>query len=163
MHTKWFNLIPGMALAIMLTLLVRGTGAQDRQQLAGTWTVTLKFPVCSTECPCPGGMPNIPIPALHRYLVNWPLRKDGSMLEVGNSLRRSTGLGSWVRMDDNQFMARFAFFPADGGREDVTMHITLASAIKFTSSDSFDLFDATGNRISPVNGCPREETATRFD
>ena len=93
MQTTRFTSLPGMILAVMLMLLVGQTpvfGNDDNEgpKLVGTWNVTLKFPQCTTECPCPGGMPNIPIPALQTYL------KHGAMLEVGSTFLRSTGLNS---------------------------------------------------------------------
>jgi len=153
MQTRRFTRLPGMILAVMLTLLV-GSARADEKQITGTWIVTITFPVCSAECPCP---PATSVPGLHRYL------QDGSMLEVGNPAARSTGLGAWEHIDHHQFVARFAFITANGSREDVTTYITLTAPDAFTSNSIFDLFGPTGNRISPPDGCPREETATRFE
>jgi hypothetical protein len=75
MRTRRFTRLPGLAFAVLLTLLVGqdlvfgdDDDKMESRKLEGTWNVTLQFPVCSTECPCPGGVPNIPIPALHMYL-----------------------------------------------------------------------------------------------
>lgn len=128
--------------------------------LAGTWNVTLKFPECSSTCPCPGGVPNIPIPALHTYV------RDGSLLEVpGGTLFRGPGTGSWKHTADSRFVAHFKFFlfNASGGRtgsEEVTNHITLTNHDTFEAAATFDLFDATGNMRA--QGCNINETATRF-
>jgi hypothetical protein len=72
MRTRRFTRLPGLAFAVLLTLvvgqdLVSGNDDDRREsrKLAGTWNVILQFPVCSTECPCPGGVLNIPIPGLH--------------------------------------------------------------------------------------------------
>ena len=171
MRTRRFTRLPGMTLAVMRTLLVGqglvfGHDDGDRtapSKLEGTWNVTLQFPVCSTECPCPGGVPNIPIPALHTYL------KHESFLEVsGGSLFRGPGLGSWERLGHHQFEARFKFFLFNPdfsrrGYEEVANHIHLTGPDAFEATASFDLFDAAGNKTSPEEGCPINETATRFE
>src|SRR5258705_5517195 len=87
-YINWKRLSLALMVSAMITTLLIGTsaqsiqtndqggsgeGAQDRK-LQGTWNVTLRFPVCSASCPCPGGVPNIPIPTLNTYL------KDGTML-----------------------------------------------------------------------------------
>ena len=96
MQTTRFTRLPGLDLAVMLTLLVGqglvfGHDDGDRtepRKLESTWNVTLLSPDCTSQCPCPGGVPNIPIPVLHMYL------KHGSFLEVsGGSPLRSPGLG----------------------------------------------------------------------
>jgi hypothetical protein len=77
MQTRHNTLIPSLALAGMLTLLVGqgfGQDASDRaapRKFEGTWDVILKFPkkTCDrTECSCPGGVPNIPIVTLNTFL-----------------------------------------------------------------------------------------------
>ena len=171
MRTRRYTRLPGMTLAVMLTLLVGqelvfGHDDGDRtapSKLEGTWNVTLRFPDCSSQCPCPGNTPNIPIPALHMFL------KHGSYLEVpGGSPLRGPGLGSWERIGHHQFEARFKFFlfNADNSRrgsEDVTSHIHLTGPDAFEATATFDLFDTTGNKTSPEEGCPITETATRFE
>src|SRR5437899_7280106 len=152
MQTRRFTLLSRMALAAVLTLLA-GQGAVAGQDggLAGTWNVTLRFPVCTAACSCPGGVPNIPIPALQTYL------QHGSLLEVsGGSPLRGPGLGSWTHADDQGFAAHFKFFlfNPDGSRrgsEEVTTHIDLADPDAFEATAAFDLFDAAGNVIS--QGC----------
>ncbi len=66
MQTTRFTLLPGLALAVLLTMLVGSVGADD-SKLEGTWNVTVRFPVCDAICTCPGGVPNIPIQGLHQY------------------------------------------------------------------------------------------------
>lgn len=157
-----------LAVASALTLLVWRpvVGQDDRDErehrkLAGTWNVTLKFPECTDTCPCPGGVPNIPIPALHRY------GRDGSILEVpGGVLFRGPGVGSWERLGHDDFAARFKFFifnpnGSRSGSEEVTNHIELTGPDAFEANATFDLFDATGNIVG--QGCVINETATRFD
>jgi hypothetical protein len=79
----------GLSMALLLCLSGMYTGATAQlpspgQKLVGTWDVTLRFPVCSTACQCPGGVPNIPIPAMHTY------SDDGTMEEMsGGTLFRS--------------------------------------------------------------------------
>ena len=159
MQTTRFTWFPGLALAVLFTLLAGSAGADDRH-LEGTWNVTLRFPVCSSQCPCPGGTPNIPIPALHLYL------KHGSFMEVsGGSPLRSPGLGSWERIGPHQFEARFKFFlfNPDGSRrgsEEITNHIELTGPDAFEANATFDLFDAAGNMTG--QGCAINESAARF-
>lgn len=162
-------LFSGLSLAAIFLLLVghRPVAGQDQQDqgeeqgLAGSWNVTLRFPQCTSTCPCPGGVPNIPIPAFHRYL------REGTILEVpGGSLFRGPGVGSWQPLDDNQFVAHFKFFlfrsdtGGPRGSEVVTSQINLTGPNTFDANATFDLFDAAGNIIG--QGCPINETATRF-
>ena len=140
MQTRRFTQLPGLALAVLLTLLV---GMQQRQpsKLVGTWNVTLMFPDCTAICTCPGGMPNIPIPALHQY------QQHGALLEVGSSVFRGPGVGSWERFGQHQFVARFKFFLFNPdfsrrGSEEVTNDIRLTGPDKFKATATFDLFDA---------------------
>jgi hypothetical protein len=170
MQRRWFTLLCGIALAAMLTVLVgqrpvvgqddRGEG--EHRKLAGTWNVTLKFPDTGA-CAGPGGVPNIPIPALQTYL------KGGSILEVGgfSSIFRGPGLGSWEHLGQQQFVARFKFFlfnPNGTGRgsEVVTSHIDLTGPNAFEAAATFDVLDTAGN-LTAAQGCHINETATRFE
>ena len=157
----------GVASVAVLVLLAgprpvsgQGAAAAESKQLVGTWNVTLHFPACTAACPCPGGVPNIPIPALHAYL------QHGSILEIsGGSPLRGPGVGSWERVDDHQFTARFKFFlfNPDGSRrgsEEITNHIELTGPDAFEANATFDLFDAAGNMTG--QGCAINESATRF-
>lgn len=134
---------------------------EEPRRLVGTWNVTLRFPVCSSQCPCPGGVPNIPIHALHTY------GRDESFLEAGaGSLFRGPGLGSWQHVDRHEFTTRFKFFlfKPDGtprGGEEVTNNIELTGPDTFDSNATFDLFDAAGNMTG--QGCPITESGTRFE
>jgi hypothetical protein len=163
MQMRRFTQLPGLTLAVLLTLLVGSVGADD-SKLKGTWNVDLQFGRCDATCPCP---PNVTtdtsIPGLHMYL------KDGSLLEVGGgSPLRGPGLGSWESVGKHQFVARFKFFLFNSngsprGSEEVTNHIHLTVPDAFEATGTFDLFDATGNRTSPEEGCPINATATRFE
>jgi hypothetical protein len=158
-----------VSLALLFCLLVSNSGAagQDAQSpahgqpLVGTWDVTLRFPVCSATCNCPGGVPNIPIPALHTY------SNDGTMEEMsGGSLFRSDALGSWDHVRDQEYSARYKFFifnPATGARtltEVVTSQIQLQGHDAFDATATFDLFAADGTPIP--NTCQINMTGTRF-
>ncbi len=173
MQTRWLSLLSSIALAAMLTLLVGQmpvVGQDDRGEgeprtLAGTWNVTLKFPQCTAACPCPGNVPNIPIPALHMYL------KPGSILEVpGGTLFRGPGLGSWEHSEHlghHQFVARFKFFFFNAlgmrtGSEVVTSHIDLTGPDTFEAKATFDLFDAAGKKTNDGQVCHINENATRL-
>jgi hypothetical protein len=170
MQRRWLTALSVIAFASILTLLVgqRSVVGQDDQgeghskTLAGTWNVTATFPQCTAACPCPGGVPNIKIPALHTYV------KGGSLVEVpGGTLFRGPGTGSWEHADDHQFVARFKFFifNALGMRtasEEVTSHIDLTDANTFEAAATFDLFDAAGKQINVGQVCNINETATRF-
>jgi hypothetical protein len=136
-----------------------GENAQDIK-LQGTWNATLRFPVCNAMCPCPGGVPNIPIPQTNTYL------KDSTLLVAnGGSLFAGPGQGSWQRIAYDTFKARFKFFlfNPDGSRrgfEEVTRAIRFTNPNAFEATSTFDLFDAAGNMTA--RGCPINETATRF-
>jgi hypothetical protein len=129
-------------------------------QLAGTWNVTLRFPVCNAVCTCPGGVPNIPIATLNTY------EKDGTLLVALGSLFAGPGHGMWERIDHNHYTARFKFFlfNASGqrvGSEILTKDIHLTGPDTFEATSTFDFFDVAGNMTA--QGCPINETATRFE
>jgi hypothetical protein len=155
----------GLSLALLLCLSGTYTRATVQspspgQKLVGTWDVTLRFPVCSATCQCPGGAPNIPIPALHTY------SNDGTMEEVsGGTLFRSDALGSWEHVRDQEYSARYKFFVfnAAGMRiltEVVTSQIQLQGPDAFDATATFDLFAADGSPIP--NTCQINITGTRF-
>jgi hypothetical protein len=156
----------GLSMALLLCLSGTYTGATAQppspgQKLVGTWDVTLRFPVCSMACQCPGGVPNIPIPAMHTY------SNDGTMEEMsGGTLFRSDALGSWEHVRDQEYSARYKFFifnPTTGARiltEVVRSQIQLQEPNAFEATATFDLFAADGSTIS--TGCPINITGTRF-
>jgi hypothetical protein len=162
--------ISSLTVAVILMLTPVGPipafGEHDDQdkgdsKLQGTWNVTLKFPVCNAVCTCPGGTPNIPIPALNTYL------KDSTLLvALGGSLFAGPGQGSWERITHNNFKARFKFFlfnatGARVGSEEVTKTIGLTGSDAFQATSTFDFFDAAGNLTA--HACPINETGTRFE
>ena len=160
MQTRRFTRLPGITLAVLLTLLVGSVGA-DESKLEGTWDVTTMFPQPTCDlCGCPGNTPNIPIPTLNTFL------KHGGMLWSGGSLFVGPGQGSWERIGHNHFMARFKFliFNANGSRrgsEELTKDVRLTGSDTFEATTTFDLFDAAGN--TTATGCIINETATRFE
>src|SRR4029077_1820318 len=108
---KQFSVVGVFAFASALALLTGqrpALGEDDNggaRKLPGTWNVTLMFPECTPSCACPGGVPNLPIPALHTY------SQDGSILEAGGGLLfRGPGLGSWEYLGNRQFNSHFKFF-----------------------------------------------------
>jgi hypothetical protein len=163
MQTRLFTHLPGLALAVLFTMLVGSVGA-DNSKLEGTWNVTLRFPeeTCdrpNQECgPCPGGGPNIPIPTLNTFL------KGGGMVWSGGSLFVGPGQGFWERLGHNHFMARFKFlvFNPDGSRrasEELTKEISLTSSDTFEATTTYDYITAAGTGT----GCIINETAERFE
>ena len=151
MQTRRFTQLPGLALAVLLTLLVGSVGADD-SKLEGTWDVTLQFPeeTCDRpECNCPGNTPNIPIPALNTFL------KGGGMLWSGSALAVVTGQGGWERLGRNHYMARFKFYifnPETGfrtGYEELTKDIRLTGPDTFEATTTYDLFDAADQLLRP--------------
>lgn len=169
MSSRIMKRIGAVALLLGGALALLGGGkailGQDNREeprgLVGTWDVTLRFPVCSSQCPCPGGVPNIPIRALHTY------GSDGSFLEAGGgSLFRGPGLGLWKHVASDDFMVQFKFFlfKPDGtprGSEEVTNHVELTGPDMFDANATFDLFDAVGNMTG--QGCPITESGTRLE
>jgi hypothetical protein len=167
MQTRRYTRVPGMILAVMLTLLVGqglvfGHGDGDRtepSELEGTWNVTLRFPDCTCGL-CPGGVANSPIPNVNTYL------KHGALLVAPGSPFAGPGQGQWERLSRHHFVARFTFlaFNPDGSRrgsEVVTKDIRLLGPDEFKATSTFDFFDTDGNIT--VQGCPINETATRFE
>ena len=168
MQTRLFTHLPGLALAVLCTLLVSSVGA-DGSQLAGTWDVTLQFPeeTC-VRCGCPGNTPDIPLLTLNTFL------KGGGLLWSGSALTVGPGQGSWERLGDNHYMARFKFFifalTIDSnsgavianrtGSEELTKDIRLTDPDTFEATTTFDLFNAAGTMTA--QGCIINETATRF-
>jgi hypothetical protein len=168
-QTKLFTQLPGLALAVMLTLLVGqglgfghddGDGAAPRK-LEGTWHVTLKISRCDAECPCPPGVTtDTPIPTLNTFL------RHGAFLRAGNSFLVGPGQGSW-KHTHHQAEARYTFLlftPAGAprGYEEVTKDIHLTGPDTFGATGTVDRF-IDGNRVTPEEGCPISETATRFE
>src|SRR5262245_3061460 len=168
MQTTRFTHLPGLALAVLFTVLLGSVGADGRQgddrKLEGTWDVTLQFPeeTCiRPECSCPANTPNIPIPALNTFL------KGGGMLWSGSALAVVTGQGGWERLGHNHYTARFKFYifnPATGfrtGYEELTKDLSLTGPDTFEATTTYDLFDAADQLIAP--GWLINETATRFE
>jgi hypothetical protein len=167
MQTRRFTHLPGMALAVVFTMLVGSVGADD-SKLEGTWDVTLKFPEETCDrCGCPTGVANTPIPTLNTFL------KGGGMLWSGGSLFAGPGQGFWERLGHNDidfhdfdFRARFKFlrFDSNGiyiGSEELTKKIRLTGPDTFTATTTFDLLNAAGEPTA--GGCDINETAERFE
>jgi hypothetical protein len=160
--TRRSTFLSGAAVAAALAVLALQAPARgDGNTLSGVWNVTLRFPTCSALCSCPGGVPNIPIPAVQSYLPH------GALAEVpGGTGLRGPALGSWERTHGHSYHARYKFFifNADGTRrssEEITSDIDLTAPDAFEATATFDLFDATGTLIA--QGCPINATATRFE
>lgn len=162
LYTVGILAITGVAMLLVGQRKALGeVDTEGARKFPGTWNVTLMFPVCTPPCSCPGGVPNIPIPALHTY------SSDGSILEAGGFiLFRGPGMGSWEYIGNGQFDSRFKFFvfKPDGtraGSEVVTNHITLTGPDSFQANATFDFFNPAGSVVA--QGCPINETATRLD
>jgi hypothetical protein len=171
MQTRRFTRLPGMTLAIMLTLLVGqglvfGDDDGDRTKpikLEGTWDVYLQCPkeTCDrTDCRCPG-CPDNAILTLNTFL------KGGGMVWSGGNLRAGTGQGAWERIGRHQFEARFKFLIFDlasgnrTGSEVLTKDISLTSPDRFEATTTYDLYDAAGSPTA--EGCIINETGERFE
>jgi hypothetical protein len=174
MKTRLFTHLPGLALAVLFTMLVGSVGADDNK-LEGTWDVTLQFPEETCDrCGCPGNTPDIPLPTLNTFL------KGGGMLWSGSALTVGPGQGSWERLGRNHYMARFKFFifaltidsnsgsiiARRTGSEELTKDIRLTDPDElgrdtFEATTTFDLFDVAGTMTA--QGCIINETATRFE
>jgi hypothetical protein len=162
MQTRWFTQLPGLALAVLFTMLVGSVRARDNP-LVGTWDVILRFPEssCNNACSCPGNTPDILIPTLNTFL------EHGGMLWSAGALVVGPGHGTWEYFGDDHFTARFKFFIFDlttglqTGYEEVTKDICLTGPDTFAATSTYDLFDAVGTVV--VQGCIVNETATRFE
>jgi hypothetical protein len=156
MQTRLFTQLPGLALAVLFTILVGSVRADD-SKLEGTWDVTLTFLATpGTGCVAMG-----PILTLNTFL------KGGGMLFSGGRLTAGPGQGSWERIGHNHFVARFKFLLfniSDGSRtgsEELTKDIRLTDPDTFEATTTFDGFDASGTPVA--TGCIINETATRFE
>jgi hypothetical protein len=173
MKTKLLTWIPGMTLAVLLTLLVgqdlvfgHDDDSREPRKLEGTWDVTLSFPKETCDRPecgaCPGGGPKIPLPTLNTFL------KHGGMLWSGSALFVGPGQGSWERLGHNHFMARFKFFTFDTstlrrtGMEELTKDIRLTGPDTFEATTTYDFLDAAGTTTIGT-GCIINESAKRFE
>jgi hypothetical protein len=150
-------LMIGLALSV-LALLAYGvsagviSGAQDKEagmnapQLEGTWRVTVTPP--------PGGPPAYPSFASFAgggVLITAP---DPS---VGPSVT-STGQGTWVRTQANQFASTHVAFRYDAGGN-ITGTIRIKASYQLTGKDSFEgngqlqICDASLNNCFTFPGC----------
>ena len=160
MQMRRFTQLPGLCLAILLSLLVGSTAAEP-MDIVGTWDVTVRFPECTTACPCPGSEANIPIQGMHQY------QPHGALLEIPSTVFRGPGVGSWERVSKGQFAARFKFFFFDSefvriGSEEVTSHIRLTGPDNFEATGTFDLFEPDGDPVQGSTGFSINAIATRF-
>jgi hypothetical protein len=97
---------------------------------------------------------------LHQY------QQHGALLEIGGSVFRCPGVGSWERFGQHQFVAGFKFFllNPDFSRRDsekVTSHLRLTGPDTFEATTTFDLFDAA--EALTAQGCLISGTAMRFE
>jgi hypothetical protein len=169
MQTRRFTQLPGMTLAVMLTLTVGqvlGVGpaayAEDGRGIEGTWLMEATLVDCGTGDPLP--IPGNPFPALHTYL------RGGTMLDTGASppppppstaVTRCTAHGIWERTGVKTFREHFRIFSfdVDGvyvSRTDVTVARRLRqgedpAADKLIGKGTARLFDANG--VLTREGC----------
>jgi len=118
MQTQRFTQLPGIALAVMLTLTgvgVLGFGTEARaeggRKLEGTWLIETTLVNCATGDPLP--ITGNPFPTVHTYL------RGGTVLDIGASpprppaVTRSAAHGIWERTGYQTFRERFRSFGFD--------------------------------------------------
>ncbi len=154
MQTTRCTRLPGLALAVMLTLLIGSAGA-DNRNISGTWRVDVTLTDCQSGMPLP--LPHSP--TLNTFLGN------GSLLSALSRSDASAGHGRWVRTGLKTFEAHLQIFrfAADGayiGTSELTKNIQLVTPDTFTATTTVELFDVDGNLVG--SGCATE-TATRFE
>jgi hypothetical protein len=105
-------------------------------------------------------VPDIPVLTLNTY------EEDGTLQVALGALAAGPGQGTWTRLDDTHFTARFKFLIFDvatgrrTGSEELTKDIRVTGPDAFDATTTFDLFDAAGT--TTATGCLITETATRF-
>jgi hypothetical protein len=136
--------------------------SQNGRKLVGTWDVVFRFPVCDQVCTCPGGVPNIPVPATQTY------HGDSTMIEVGGGLLfRSAALGRWQHLSGHRFASTFRaflFFP-DGTRRGIQLarsEIYLYDNDTFEAAAASQQFLADGTPIPGAEACPIHVSGTRM-
>jgi hypothetical protein len=160
MQTRRFTRLPGMTLAVMLTLLVgqapvfghddnRG-GKADR--IEGVWN--LEEVILSG---CPTGDPVRTVADMNMFIHGGQLIETPGTPGVGAPpLKRGTpGLGTWQHLGKRHYSAVFRFFRFNGaddtfvgtqiGYKDIELS---QDGDAFTSTGTTDIFDATGTLIT---------------
>jgi hypothetical protein len=134
-----------VAVAVGAAIAAAGTGSENGNQLAGTWTVTVNRPA-----PLP------PLTSLQIYTAT------GTMIESANDIAsRSPQYASWERVHGREYAATGLFFrfdPQTGafiGKQKINRTIELSSdGQSFTFQARVTIYDAGGNTVTtiPVSG-----------
>ena len=146
--------LPGMILALLLTLLMGSAGA-DIYTISGTWRANVTLINCESGLPLP--IPHSP--TMNTFLSN------GSLLSALARSDASAGHGRWVRTGLKTFESRLQIFrfASDGtyiGTTEVTRHSRFVTPDTFTSTATAEFFDVNGN---PAGNSCATETAERFE
>jgi len=128
--------IPGMTLAVMLTLVVAqglvfgpAAHAEDARGLEGTWLMEATLVDCDTGQPLP--IPGNPFPALHTYLRGGTMQDAGAPPPRPTAVTRSAAHGIWERTGDQTFRVRFRFFGFDAaGVHAGTFEVTIERSLQ---------------------------------
>jgi hypothetical protein len=165
MRTRRFTRLPGMTLAVMLTLLVGQTpvfGRDDRagwehRTLEGTWINEVKIVTC----------PPAPHAVLATFQSMTTYMRGGILIEGGSppfpTVSRSAGHGIWERTGHHTFRVFFRIHSFDDlGRRvsitEVTTHPSLIKGDNPETPDDLEPYYLSGDgtnkitNLNPVDG-----------
>ena len=161
--------IPGMALAVMLTLaiasgLVFGPEARagDGRELEGTWLMKITFVDCDTGDPLP--IPGNPFPTVRTFMRGGTMVDSHAPPPIPPAVTHSTAQGIWERTGDQTFRNRYRLFAfnADGVHietVDVTVKLSLkqgdhSKTDEILGPNTVRVFTPDGKLVG--EGCARE-------
>ena len=163
MKMRLLTRIPGMALAVILTLVVAPglvfspeAQAEGGRGLEGTWLIETTRVNCDTREPL-----SAPFPSVHTYL------RGGTVLDIGAPpptepvVTRSAAHGIWERTGDRTFRERFHSFSFNAaGVHVLTVEVTFErSLIQGKHAETDEIIGiGTGKFFTPtgvllVEGC----------
>jgi hypothetical protein len=108
MKTRLLTQLPGLALAVLLTLLVGSAGANDGK-LEGTWLNEVKIVTCP---PAPFAV-IAAFPSMSTYMRGGILIEGGGPPTPPPAVSRSAGHGIWERTDHRTFRIFFRYHGFD--------------------------------------------------
>lgn len=158
--------IPGMTLAVVLTLVVAQglvfspeARAEDGRGLEGTWLVEVTLVDCKTGDPLP--IPGNPFPSLSTFMSGGRMLEASAPPPPPGGGTKSSSHGMWERTGDQTFRNRFRFFGFDvNGIHIGTVEVTIEYSLKQGNSSKTDeiIGAGTSKAFTPdgeliVEGC----------
>ena len=158
MQTRRFPYLPGLALAVLLTLLVGRVGAKD-SKFEGTWVNEVKIVTCPPAPPAVIASAQ----SMTTYMRGGILIEGGSPSTPPPAVSRSAGQGIWERTSHHTFRVFFRFHSFDnlGRLVRITEVTTLPRLIQGDNPETPDVLEPyylsgegtnTITNIDPVDG-----------